>query len=191
MYTEVYGVYGKESRYTYEDIVAGRLERASFDFQGFRLFGNRVLEYFYNGHYLDRYLNLFKYTHWAAHNSKISIEYNIEYPKSLYPLGSYISSINGRDITFQPVESLPIDLHTPEQKNLVETEGRVFFHEIKGETLTIEIDEFLRQLRAPVPELTTMLHYIVEDKIVAFDRSNKTDKELLRLWAYMEDNEMI
>lgn len=129
--------------------------------------------------------------YWATLWSKRRLEYLIESPLSLYPLGSYVSNINGHDITFQPVEFLPKNLHKLEQKKLVETKGRVFYHEIEGETLTIEVKEFLRQLREPVPELTTMLHYIIEGRIVEFKGSKDVDKELLRLWSHMEDSDMI
>lgn len=172
---------------TLEDVKSGNVDRQSFSLSGWEIFGNTVLDYFYKNDSLDLYINLYKYIFFAAHSSRQTIEYSLEHPLSLYPLGTYSSHLKNKQITFQPLEMIPLSEYTTQQKK----EGRVVNREIDSETLKMGTSEFLNQLRAPVPELTTMLYYLVEGKVVEFQPSLETNKELFRLWDHLENTGVI
>ena len=159
------------------DVISGNVNLQKFILSGFRLFGNDVLDYFYNEEKLDLYPNLFKFTHFSAHWYKTGIEYTLETPLLLSPHGTYISEIHGSDIEFRPAQTLPIEKHS----------GPAFYHEVEGRALKLPIDEFLLQLRAAVPELTTMLNFLVNGDISVFENSDPTDDLLLNLYQSLEE----
>jgi len=172
----------------YKDVLSGRVHPQKFQLSGFRLFRNRVLDYFYNGAKLHLYPNLFKYTQFSAHWYKTSIEYTLEAPLLLSPQGSYISEKSGPNIEFRPAESIPIEDQSVEQKRLGEELGRVFYREVKGTALKLPVDEFLLQLRAPVPELATMLNFLDTCDVKAFKNSDLTDSALIKSYARLEES---
>jgi len=169
------------------DVILGNVDLQKFKLSGFRLYGNNVLDYFFNEAKLDLYPNLFKFTHFSAHWYKTGIEYTLESPLLLYPHGVYISEMHGSDIEFRPAKTLSIENHSVEQKKLREELGRVFYHEVEGRALKLPVDEFLLQLRAAVPELATMLNFLVNGDIVVFENSDSTDELLLNLFNRLEE----
>ena len=172
-------------------MISGNVDFQKFKLSGFRLFGNDVLNYFYKGEKLDLYPNLFKFTHLSAHWYKSGFEYTLDAPLLLSPHGSYISNTHGKNIEFRPVKSLNIEQHISEQRELREEVGRVFYHEVEGATLELPVDEFLLQLRVAVPELTTMLNFLVTGDITVFENSDSTDNLLLSLYAQLEETGLL
>jgi len=184
--------FGYKEFITLEDVKSGKVNRKEFRLSGWEISGNKALDYFYGGCFLDLYLNLHKYIEFAVNWPNEGIEYSLEYPLLMYPRGSYSTINSDNQITFYPVESIPFDKYTKEQKERTDKTGFVFFRKIEDEdTLIMDSSEFLLQYCAPVPELTTMLHFLVEGKIVEFQHSSETDKELRRLWRHLEDTGVI
>lgn len=177
---------------TIEDVKSRNVNREDFRLSGWKIFGNEVLDYFYKEQFLDLYLNLYKYINFAVYSPIQGLEYSLDYPLLMYPLGDYSSHLENNQITFRPVEAIPLTECNKEQKLRTEKTGFVFFREIEGgATLTMDANEFLIQLRAPIPELTTMLHYLVEGKLIEFKQVKETDEELQRLWRHLEDTGII
>jgi len=179
--------FGWKRSIDHRDVVSGNVDLQKFRLSGFRLFGNNVLDYFYNGAKLDLYPTLFKFTHFSACWYKAGIEYTLDSPLLLSPHGTYISEMHGSDIEFRPAQTLPIENHSIEQNGLHKELGRVFYHEVEGEALKLPVDEFLSQLRAAVPELTTMLNFLVNGDISVFENSDLTDDLLLNLFHSLEE----
>lgn len=179
--------FGWKRSIDHRDVTSENVDLQKFKLSGFRLFGNNVLDYFYNGAKLNLYPNLFKFTHFAACWYKTGIEYTLESPLLLSPYGTYVSEMYGSDIEFRPAQTLPIENHSIEQNELRKELGRVFYNEVEGETLKLPVDEFLSQLRAAVPALTTMLNFLVNGEIGVFENSESTDDLLLKLFYSLEE----
>ena len=179
--------FGWEHAIECQDVISGSVDVQKFQLSGFRLFGNDVYEYFYKEKKLDLYLNLFRFIHLATDWYKNGLEYSLNDPLSLYPYGSYISKVDGNSIEFKPVRSLKRDQLTIKQKLLEDAEGRVFFEIVEEAALKLPLDKFVSQLRAAVPELTTLLYLLKTGDIKIFENSEETDVELLNLYRYMAD----